>query len=339
MSSEEMIYDIIMRDDLEKFKMVKKELDIDTYLTIIFQDTDIDSEIQDYVMRISSKYYNIGIQRAFENGNVEVLEKYNIKGGLKKNGFKNTLKSLISDNEYEFMDYVLDNNIETVDELIYILCLINDSLDVQKFKSVFKQKRNKLKKVNMSELFNCSNFNIDVYKFIVSQGIPGLSENIIKKRIQETEKKKVPRWINSWISDSSTADKELSSTMIKELGKTIKKDNYTVYKGLVWEDRVLPELGSEMILSFPAFSSTSVNPTVAKYFANVSLFDIKANYGMIIKLNITKKDILADLTHMDNGSFRAYEGFATNQSEIILKPNDYNVKIIYVRDHDSIDKL
>jgi hypothetical protein len=34
--------------------------------------------------------------------------------------------------------------------------------------------------------------------------------------------------------------------------------------------------------------------------------------------------------------FRAYEGFATNQAEIILKPNDYNVKIIYVRDHDSI---
>jgi hypothetical protein len=194
---------------------------------------------------------------------------------------------------------------------------------------------------------------------LVSKGARPFDEMTIKSKFEEKTKRllkrKVEGWIQEWIRNSNKVDRNLSDEMMKGLSDTIKKDKYTLYRGLTWSEdsmrdnknicnhqfhkQCIDELKSKdfLNLNLPSYTSWTTNYRVAEVYSTYKILSEGNEYGLILKVDVDRSRVLADLDGREDDEFYFYsldddryiaDG---NQSEIILLPGEYRAEIIQVR--------
>ena len=329
-------------------KLLKKEADVKKYLQI-----SIENYNYDFATRIIKKFnkYKEGAQQSLESGAIDILN-YCIKkigfGGLKIN--KQVLQVIelrINRDDYKLFEYLLYKT-DLINKAILtkILCYMIKVDDETAKIIYYLEKTND--NVNLNDLNNCAlnNGNEELVNILVKKGANGVDKDILKEKIKEKQKRliknKVNSWINKWIRDSNTVDKNLSPELIEGLKDTIIDNNYTIYRGLTWgKDEIgkidINELkvGNNINMNLKTITSWSTNYKVGHIYSKYKVISRKNDYGIILKLNIDKSNIIADLRHMDEGDVEAYGDdeftIVKNQSEIILAPGKYECEIIFIR--------
>jgi hypothetical protein len=166
-------------------------------------------------------------------------------------------------------------------------------------------------------------------------------------RTKRLLKNKVNSWINKWTLNSNTVDKNLSPELIEGLKDTVIDNNYTIYRGLTWGKDEMSnfdkidinklKVNNNITMDLKTMSSWSTNYEVAYIYSKYKVISRKNDYGLILKLNIDKSNVIADLRHNDEGEVNVYgDGddeplIVQNQSEIILAPGKYECEIILIR--------
>jgi len=277
------------------------------------------------------------LKLAFESGEMRIIRDFYYPS--KQQPSMDIIKMRINRDDFEYVDFILSNNIESHKELVEILCILGNNKKISKFKEVVKMKRSSLK---IDDVLVCmSYYDRDLHNFLYGQGAQ-VNDLFYKQKLLAYNKKqtynKAQQWKNEWIDNSDKASKLLTSDLVNELKKSVKNESYTVYKGLSWTTPVKPLVGSLIVFKPEKLSSTSTDIKVADFYAKYDvLANKKRNGGMVIKMNVKRDDILVDLRNNDDGDFSVsgdleYGLFATNQSEIVVKPNTYNATVVAVYD-------
>lgn len=337
-------------------KLLKKDSDVKKYLQISIGDHNYD-----FATKIIKKFnkYKEGGQEALENGAIDILDYCTKKIGgeglkINKEVFK-IIEFRIKRDDYKFLEYLLEHtNLVNKDILTKILCYMIE-LDDETDKIIYYLKKTN-DNVNLNDLNNCAlnNGNEELVNILVKKGANQVDSDILKQKIKDKQKrllkKKVNIWISKWIRNSNNVDKNLSPELIDGLKDTVIDDNYTIYRGLTWgKDEMSKfdkidinklQVGNNITMDLKTISSWSTNYEVAYIYSKYKILSSKNDYGLILKLNINKSHITADLRHKDEGELEVYDNYddeddktvtVINQSEIILAPGKYECEIILVR--------
>lgn len=349
-------------EDFELFKKTLKPNDNDNIKR--FLEMSIENYLYDFSKFIIEKFnkYEMASQLALQSGDLKILKLCIEKIGYRKLVVDDTvlkiLKQRLNSGSYDLFEYLLDNTtVLTPADLTEILCSFVDSTDKVIY---FLTKINF--SVDLDKLNECAldSGNVDVMNSLVNKGAKPFDETTIQFKVDEKKKrelkKRVNRWINIWIDNSSNVDRDLSDEMIRGLRDTIKSDNYTLYRGLTWSKNKMDanlnidELKTKntLALDLDSFTSWSTNKRVAEFYSKNKVLSVGNDYGLILQLTVDKSQVLADLTHKDNGEFFFYKNppdddddeeetyTVGNQSEIILLPGKYNCKILQLRIDDKL---
>jgi len=334
-------------------KLLKKDSDVKKYLQISIQNYNYD-----FATRIIKKFnkYKEGAQQSLESGAIDILD-YCIKKigleGLKIN--KQVLQVIefrINRNDYKFFEYLLyKTNLINKNILTKILCYMIKVDDETAKIIYYLEKTND--NVNLNDLNNCAlnNGYEELVNLLVKKGANQVDFKILKEKIKEKQKRllknKVNSWINKWTLNSNTVDKNLSPELIEGLKDTVIDNNYTIYRGLTWGKDEMSnfdkidinklKVNNNITMDLKTMSSWSTNYEVAYIYSKYKVISRKNDYGLILKLNIDKSNVIADLRHNDEGDVNVYgDGddeplIVQNQSEIILAPGKYECEIILIR--------
>jgi hypothetical protein len=332
-------------------KLLKKDADVKKYLQI-----SIENYNYDFATSIIIKFnkYKTGAQQSLESGAIDVLD-YCIKKigfeGLKIN--KQVLQIIefrINRDDYKFFEYLLyKTNLINKAILTKILCYMIKVDDETAKIIYYLEKTND--NVNLNDLNNCAlnNGNEELVNILVKKGANQVDIEILKEKIKEKQKRllqnKVDSWINKWTLNSDTVDKNLSPELITGLKDTVIDNNYTIYRGLTWgkdemnkSDKIdinKLQINDKITIDLNTISSWSTNYEVAYIYSKYKVISRKNDYGLILKLNIDKSNIIADLRHKDEGDVFVYGDedslIVSNQSEIILAPGKYECEVMLIR--------
>ena len=353
---------MIYNNEFELFKKSVKPTDnIDLLLSISI--SDYHDEFAKFIMSNFNKYKEAG-QMALEASNIPILKIY-----IEKMGYNNLIinkyvlrliNSIAKDNNYTLLDYLLDNTmLLSKKHLTQIICsFIKNDIDNNKITYFIDKIKNN---IDLTKLKNCAlnAGNVDIINFLINKGTKPIKQKLIDEKIIEKNKrnfkKKVDRWIAEWIHNSRDVDKNLSPEFISVLKDTVKDSNYTIYRGLTWGKKYIDndntidindlKINNKLNLVLNNFTSWSTNYKVAEFYSKNKVLSTANDYGLILKLNIDKSHILADLRDSDFGDFTTHfytdedgdKVFSVfNQSEIILEPGKYECEIILIRILDYI---
>lgn len=168
-------------------------------------------------------------------------------------------------------------------------------------------------------------------------------KEILKEKQKRLPKNKVNSWVNNWIRDSNKVDKNLSPELITGLKDTIIDNNYRIYRGLTWGKEEIGkidinklQIDNSINIDLKTITSWSTDYEVAHIYSKYKILSRKNDYGIILKLNIDKPHIIADLRYKNEDDEVMVYGddeytSVTNQSEIILAPGKYDCEIILIR--------
>jgi hypothetical protein len=331
-------------------KLLKKDSDVKKYLQI-----SIENYNYDFSTNIIKKFnkYKEGAQEALESGAIDILDYCTKKIGFE--GLKinkqvlQIIESRIKQDDYKLFEYLLyKTNLINKNILTKILCYMVNYDKIDKI-IYFLEKTND--NVNLNDLNNCAlnNGNEELVNILIKKGANQIDFEILKEKIKEKQKRllknKVNSWINKWIRDSNTVDKNLSPELIEGLKDTVIDNNYTIYRGLTWgKDEMSKfdkidinklQVGNKITMDLNTISSWSTNYEVAYIYSKYKVISRKNDYGIILKLNINKSNVIADLRHKDEGEVNVYGDedsvIVSNQSEIILAPGKYECEIDFIR--------
>lgn len=128
-------------------------------------------------------------------------------------------------------------------------------------------------------------------------------------------------FLQNYIQDNEIVI-NVNDNIIKDLIKTVKSDNYLLYRGLKWKfnsiflnefynSEKLYKVGDNIDLDLKKISSWSLCKNVAEVFSEG--FD----FGIVISINIQKEDVLADLSYIN-------QGIHDHEWEVLVKPKLYS---------------
>ena len=294
---------------------------------------DIINRILDSKPTINSKIFKMAIRNTNSSKIINRLkEKFIVDDIIKfSNGsnytaiyiikFFNDSFSLDLITEY---DYFLINEFEDFKKLVD-----SGKINIEEFKEMYYFSNFPLYTKNeliRNKIFNEFNIDIMIFKDLLYN-----YDDDYNKEEQSNEKSWLDKYIRGDFMNKKILIHHIDTNIEKELKKTINKESYTVYRGYSFEDKNhltrwfnenlnIIELNKNDIFKrkFDYYSAWSECIKISYDFALGKMnYALTTDYGVILKLKISKNNVLADLNNISK----------LHQCEIVIKPGIYKVEV------------